>query len=97
MTDVFVLGAGMIKFGRYPDRTPFQIGAEAALLALDDAGVSIKDPKAPKAAVWLNRSFTFAGVDGAASVKTAASSLSLGRSRTKDWSSLMRSMGKRFK
>jgi acetyl-CoA acetyltransferase len=43
MTDVLVLGAGMIKFGRYPDRTPFQLGAEAALLALDDAGVTIKD------------------------------------------------------
>jgi len=41
------------------------------------AGASTKDPKAPKAAVWLNRSFTFAGADGAASVKTAATSLSL--------------------
>jgi acetyl-CoA acyltransferase len=43
MTDVFVIGADMIKFGRYPDRTPAQLGAEATFLALDDAGLSIRD------------------------------------------------------
>ena len=26
MSDVYVVGAGMIKFGRYPDRTYFQLG-----------------------------------------------------------------------
>ncbi len=41
------------------------------------SGVSAKDPKAPKAANWLNKSFTFAGADGAASIKAAAASLSL--------------------
>jgi tyrosinase len=41
------------------------------------AGTSIKDPKAPKAASWLNKSFTFASADGTASVKTAATALSL--------------------
>ncbi len=41
------------------------------------AGVSTKDPKAPKAANWLNKSFKFAGADGNPSVKTAAASLSL--------------------
>lgn len=41
------------------------------------AGASAKDPKAPKAANWLNRSFTFAGADGTASVKLASNALSL--------------------
>jgi acetyl-CoA acetyltransferase len=43
MSDVFIVGADLIKFGRYPDRTPAQLGAEAVLLALDDAGLAIKD------------------------------------------------------
>lgn len=43
MSDVYVVGADLIKFGRYPDRTPAQLGAEAALLALDDAGLTVRD------------------------------------------------------
>ncbi len=43
MRNVYVLGTGMIKFGRYPERTVPQLGAEAAIIALKDAGVSIKD------------------------------------------------------
>ena len=43
MSDVFVVGADLIKFGRYPDRTPAQLGAEATLLALDDAGLTVRD------------------------------------------------------
>ena len=43
MKDVYVLGVGMIKFGRYPDKDVSQLGAEAALGALTDAGMSIKD------------------------------------------------------
>ena len=43
MSDAYIVGADMIAFGRYPDRTPGQLAAEAALLALDDAGLSIKD------------------------------------------------------
>ena len=43
MKDVYVLGVGMIKFGRYPDKDISQLGAEAALGALTDAGMSIKD------------------------------------------------------
>ena len=46
MTDAYVVGVDMIKFGRFPDRTVPQIGAEAALLALDDCGLSIKDMEA---------------------------------------------------
>ena len=40
MSDVYVLGVDMIKFGRFPDRTVPNIGAEAALMALDDAGLT---------------------------------------------------------
>jgi acetyl-CoA acetyltransferase len=36
----------MIKFGRFPDRRVADIGAEAALMALDDAGVTIQDIEA---------------------------------------------------
>ncbi|MBI3301374.1 MAG: thiolase family protein [Deltaproteobacteria bacterium] len=43
MRDVYVLGVGMIKFGRYPDKDVPQLGAEAVLRALKDAGMSIKD------------------------------------------------------
>ena len=46
MTDVYIVGVDMIKFGRFPDRTVPQIGAEAALLALDDCGLTIKDMQA---------------------------------------------------
>jgi len=46
MTDAYVIGVDMIKFGRFPDRTVPQIGAEAALLALDDCGLTIKDMQA---------------------------------------------------
>ena len=43
MRDVYVLGTGMIKFGRYPEKTVPTLGAEAAVLALEDAGISIRD------------------------------------------------------
>jgi acetyl-CoA acyltransferase len=43
MQNVYVLGTGMIKFGRYPTKTVPELGGEAAILALKDAGVSIKD------------------------------------------------------
>jgi acetyl-CoA acetyltransferase len=46
MSDVYIAGADMIKFGRYPDRSVPQLGAEAALLALDDAGLRIQDMQA---------------------------------------------------
>jgi acetyl-CoA acyltransferase len=40
VSDVYILGIDMIRFGRYPDRTFAQLGGEAALLALDDAGLT---------------------------------------------------------
>jgi acetyl-CoA acetyltransferase len=46
MTEVYVVGVDMIKFGRFPDRSVPNIGAEAALMALDDAGLTIQDMQA---------------------------------------------------
>ena len=43
MRNVYVLGTGMIKFGRYPEKSVPELGGEAAEIALKDAGVSIKD------------------------------------------------------
>ena len=43
MRDVYVLGVGMIKFGRYPEKDVAELASEAALLALKDAGMTIKD------------------------------------------------------
>jgi len=43
MRNVYILGTGMIKFGRYPEKTVPELGAEAALMALKDAGINIKD------------------------------------------------------
>jgi acetyl-CoA acyltransferase len=43
MQNVYVLGTGMIKFGRYPTKSVPELGGEAAILALKDAGVGIKD------------------------------------------------------
>lgn len=54
MSDVFILGADMIAFGRYPDRTYFQLGAQAALLALDDAGLGVRDMQAVYASSCFN-------------------------------------------
>ena len=46
MSDVYVMGVDMIKFGRFPDRSVPNIGAEAALMALDDASLGIQDMQA---------------------------------------------------
>jgi len=46
MSDVYVMGIDMIKFGRYPEKTVRQLGAEAAKLALKDAGLTIEDMEA---------------------------------------------------
>ena len=43
MRDVYVLGIGMIKFGRYPEKDVPELAAQAALLALKDAGMAMKD------------------------------------------------------
>ncbi len=46
MSDVYVLGIDMIKFGRFPESSVPQLGSKAALMALDDAGLNIKDMQA---------------------------------------------------
>ena len=46
MTDAYVVGVDMIKFGRFPEKTGPQIGAQAAHLALDDSGLAIQDMEA---------------------------------------------------
>jgi acetyl-CoA acyltransferase len=46
MSDVYVVGVDMIRFGRFPDRTVPELAAQAALMALDDAGLSIADMQA---------------------------------------------------
>ncbi len=46
MSDVYVMGIDMIRFGRFPERSVPELGAEAALLALDDAGLTIQDMEA---------------------------------------------------
>ena len=54
MSDAFIAGAEMIAFGRYPDRTYYELGAEATLLALDDCGLSIRDVGAVYASSCFN-------------------------------------------
>ncbi len=46
MSDVYIVGIDMIPFGRYPQCTVAGLGAEAALLALDDVGLTIRDMQA---------------------------------------------------
>ena len=43
MRDVAVVGATMLKFGRYPDKDVVTLASEAAIGAIKDAGCSIKD------------------------------------------------------
>lgn len=47
MTDVHVVGVGMTRFGKHPDRDAADLGAEALLGAISDAGL---DPRAIEAA-----------------------------------------------
>ena len=46
MSDAYIVGVDMIKFGRFPEKTVPQIGSGAALLALDDCGLTIQDMEA---------------------------------------------------
>ncbi|QQN75296.1 thiolase family protein [Croceicoccus sp. YJ47] len=44
--DIYIVGIDMINFGRFPHKTPGQLGAQAALAALDEAEVGIRDIQA---------------------------------------------------
>lgn len=46
MTKAVIVGINMIPFRRYPERSLEDLGAEAALLALADAGLSVLDVQA---------------------------------------------------
>jgi acetyl-CoA acetyltransferase len=46
MSTARIVGAGMMKFGRCPDRSVADMGAEAVLAALDDCGLTIHDMQA---------------------------------------------------
>ncbi len=46
MTDAYIVGVDMIKFGRFPEKTVPELGAEAALIALDDCGLTVQDMQA---------------------------------------------------
>ncbi len=46
MSDVYIMGIDMLKFGRFPDKSVPELGADAALMALDDAGLTIQDIQA---------------------------------------------------
>lgn len=43
MEQVGIAGVGMVRFGFYPDRHVNELARDAALLALDDAGISFAD------------------------------------------------------
>ena len=43
MRDVAVVGANMLKFGRYPDKDVVRLASEATLGALKDAGITINE------------------------------------------------------
>jgi len=43
MKGVYIIGAGMIRFGKYPDKTVRTMAEEATLLALQDAGLVKED------------------------------------------------------
>jgi acetyl-CoA acetyltransferase len=44
--NVYIVGIDMIQFGKFPERSIESLGAEAALGALDDAGLTIQDMQA---------------------------------------------------
>jgi len=41
--DIWILGIHMTKFGKYPDKDTIDLAGEAAMAALGDAGVTMKD------------------------------------------------------
>ncbi len=46
MTQIFVAGVGMTRFGRHPDKSVYELASEAVRAALDDAGAAQSDVQA---------------------------------------------------
>jgi len=53
MDDVYIIGVGMFRFGKYPDRTIKDMSSEVLDLVLKDAGAGVKDIEA----AWFSNSF----------------------------------------
>ena len=52
MDDVAIIGVGLHPFGRFGDKSAFDMGADAVELALDDAGVEWKDVQCAFGGSW---------------------------------------------
>ena len=57
--DVWILGIHMTKFGKYPDRDVVDLASEAALAALADGGVTMKDVGVLAAGNLMNAASSF--------------------------------------
>jgi len=42
-TDAYIIGVGMVKYGRYPDKSVVDLATEAVITALKDANLTMKD------------------------------------------------------
>jgi acetyl-CoA acetyltransferase len=54
--DIWILGIHMTKFGKFPDRDIIDLASEAAMAALNDGGVSMRDMGVLAAGNLMNRS-----------------------------------------
>ncbi|HVN50127.1 MAG TPA: beta-ketoacyl synthase N-terminal-like domain-containing protein, partial [Acidimicrobiales bacterium] len=52
MDDVAIIGVGLHPFGRFGDKTAFEMGADAVELALDDAGIRWDDVQCAFGGSW---------------------------------------------
>ncbi|MEY2397058.1 MAG: acetyl-CoA C-acetyltransferase [Actinomycetota bacterium] len=52
MDDVAIIGVGLHPFGRFGDKSPFDMGADAAEMALQDAGVKWTDVQIAYGGSW---------------------------------------------
>jgi acetyl-CoA acetyltransferase len=57
--DIYILGINMTKFGKHPDKDMVDLGAEAAMAALADAGVTMADMGILAAGNLMNASAGF--------------------------------------
>ncbi|MEZ5169963.1 MAG: thiolase family protein [Acidimicrobiia bacterium] len=57
--DIFILGITMTKFGKHPDKDAVDLGAEAAMAALADGGVTMADVGVLAAGNLMNASAGF--------------------------------------